>query len=608
MINSEIKCVDIAKSVLSLFKEDTGKAIMIDGVWGIGKTWFINHEFLEELQKDKKLLDYVLIKVSLFGLANVEELKQIILTRIIVEQIPKDGNLGVVLDASKKALDGKISNSVMDTMKKWGGLGKNILSQVANHYGVDLSKINSIDTFLEKDSKFIFCFDDFERISNLENSKEFLGFFNWLTEIKNQKLIVLCNEKELCDKVDEYKDFKEKVINKTIIFDRSIVEIEDILIASSSEEEKVFLKQGVFFPFYDDNFSEKNDNNLEKNIRTIKKCLLNANDFLKHTDKFNLNKEKKIAALQCLTILTMEYESGNLNEFIDYQFLKSISYRALSSKSEDNYKYQELEKRLINLYGIVLQSFRIYKSIYNYVKRGYFHSEELEDDFIESEISLAVQLESEANRIFYSTENDAKELLEKIVKYISQANNLSEWIVTLRAFYGVKYALMGEDKEISITANEKELFVGKYQEIISRESFDKLRDLYEAANVKSRAFGGPKNVITEGIETVLKKYFYLAYKQNIKNILMNEQVNNIVYTIAGVNEILSYMRSGIDAELEYKVLSRLIGNMSISTQRGEDYSEILGAYITEAINTKDLIKKHRYQELEKLYEQSPKAI
>lgn len=149
-------------------------AVMIDGDWGSGKTYFLTHSLIKIMKnidngKDKPR-KYAYI--SLYGAKSIEEVSKEIVFQCF-------GN------ENKKRV--KTANTVMET-------ASNILTASLGVVNIDLSKIK--ETLAKIDiNNWIICFDDLERCCLPIN--EILGYMNRLVEHNKCKVIVLANESEI---------------------------------------------------------------------------------------------------------------------------------------------------------------------------------------------------------------------------------------------------------------------------------------------------------------------------------------------------------------------------------------------------------------------------
>lgn len=165
-----------------MLKMKEKKAVLLDGEWGCGKTFFVNKVLRSELEKEK---DYQVFQISLYGISNVDKIQDIIysnwLASILEEKTEKFGRLGNVLT---KGID---------------IFGKSAISFIESKLGTEGSATAAgkevLDKAIGKDKKLVLIFDDIERCQI--NIIELMGFLNNLCENNGYKLILIANEKEI---------------------------------------------------------------------------------------------------------------------------------------------------------------------------------------------------------------------------------------------------------------------------------------------------------------------------------------------------------------------------------------------------------------------------
>ena len=205
---------DLVESILDYVRSDyTDYAIMINGEWGSGKTYFWNNKIrkkIETMQLNGKR--YTTIYMSLYGISNLEEISK----KIFIETTQlMDKNLKKFMDANGQTNIPEYAKTGLD---------------MANFFGVTQNgdKIDYADFFSTDDK--VLCFDDLER-ANVDVI-DILGYINNFVEHDHIKTIIICNEKELSTKLKssnlEMKTFiatylldKQNELNKT---DKPMVE------------------------------------------------------------------------------------------------------------------------------------------------------------------------------------------------------------------------------------------------------------------------------------------------------------------------------------------------------------------------------------------------
>ena len=192
---------DLVESILDYIRADyTDYAIMINGEWGSGKTYFWNNKVrnkIESMQLNGKR--YRTIYMSLYGISNLEEISK----KIFIETTQlMDKNL-------KKYMDSKGQITIPEYAKT--GL------DMANFFGVTQNgdKIDYSD-FFNTDDK-VLCFDDLER-ANVDVI-DILGYINNFVEHDHIKTIIICNEKELSTKLKS-SNLEMKTFIATYLLDK----------------------------------------------------------------------------------------------------------------------------------------------------------------------------------------------------------------------------------------------------------------------------------------------------------------------------------------------------------------------------------------------------
>ena len=184
-------------------KPYTDYAIMINGEWGSGKTYFWNNKLrtrLERIQVAGTEKRYKTIYMSLYGINSLEEISK----KIFIETNPN------ISKSLKKFMNEKEGNSIPEYVKT--GLDMANLFGTTNFYN---GKIDFSETFSTEDK--ILCFDDLER-ANVDVI-DILGYINNFVEHDKIKTIVICNEKELATKFKD-TNIEMKTMIATYILDK----------------------------------------------------------------------------------------------------------------------------------------------------------------------------------------------------------------------------------------------------------------------------------------------------------------------------------------------------------------------------------------------------
>ena len=192
---------ELVESILDYVRADyTDYAIMINGEWGSGKTYFWNNKVknkIESININGK--QYTTIYMSLYGISNLEDISK----KIFIETTQlMDKNM-------KKYMNSHDKSSIPEYAKT--GL------DMAHFFGVTQNS-DKIDyaSFFATDDK-VLCFDDLER-ANVDVI-DILGYINNFVEHDHIKTIIICNEKELATKLKS-SNLEMKTFIATYLLDK----------------------------------------------------------------------------------------------------------------------------------------------------------------------------------------------------------------------------------------------------------------------------------------------------------------------------------------------------------------------------------------------------
>lgn len=162
-------------------------AVMIDGEWGCGKTYFIRENLQDKLEKHEKEREEKyrenkarrVVYVSLYGVKSLEEVSK---QMLMESYLAKTGKAKGILKKSAEAA-GTMLPIIFDIIKPAVGVemdSENISKAIGGFLSV-------------KDS--ILIFDDLERCDCPVN--EVLGYINTYVEHDGMKVIIVANQKEI---------------------------------------------------------------------------------------------------------------------------------------------------------------------------------------------------------------------------------------------------------------------------------------------------------------------------------------------------------------------------------------------------------------------------
>lgn len=192
---------DLVESILDYVRNDyTDYAIMINGEWGSGKTYFWNNKIRNKIETMKlNGKQYTTIYMSLYGISNLEEISK----KIFIETTQlMDKNLKKYMQAHGQTTIPEYAKTGLD---------------MANFFGVTQNgdRLNYGDFFSTDDK--VLCFDDLER-ANVDVI-DILGYINNFVEHDHIKTIIICNEKELSTKLKS-NNLEMKTFIATYLLDK----------------------------------------------------------------------------------------------------------------------------------------------------------------------------------------------------------------------------------------------------------------------------------------------------------------------------------------------------------------------------------------------------
>ena len=157
-------------------------AVMIDGAWGSGKTYFVNQVLLPELKKETKKSIYI----SLYGVSNIDELSKKIYIKFLLKD-KSDRINSTLLSGATEALD-VVSSLISPFIGKYGDIE------------IKEKKIQNLVQKFVPIKDCILIFDDLERCNC--PMREILGYINGFVEQAGMKVLIIANQNELRQKMD----------------------------------------------------------------------------------------------------------------------------------------------------------------------------------------------------------------------------------------------------------------------------------------------------------------------------------------------------------------------------------------------------------------------
>lgn len=341
---------DVFKDYLAI--KETNYAILINGSWGSGKTFFWKNT-LSEISKSS---GYKPIYLSLNGINKIETLDY----QLKIKLIPYLNKLEI----KKASAVAKVSKNIF----------YKLVEKYANFNPENILKDVEIDLALFSNN--ILCFDDLERCKI--PLPEILGYINDYVEHKNLKVILLSHEKENDEK---YNSIKEKVIGRVLNFENNLLDTIPLLF------DKFKIIDTSFYDFLE----SKKDFILnllveykEDNLRNIA-FYLDSLSKIHSTLKLHNNYSDEVVIF--VLIITIEFKKGKLtsNDYQDYKDYNKLNlaysqynFSKPKKKSFGVIAEKEIEEPKSNLelfYNKYLTNhidkYFFYPSLYQFILSGY---------------------------------------------------------------------------------------------------------------------------------------------------------------------------------------------------------------------------------------------
>ncbi|MHA3048682.1 P-loop NTPase fold protein [Acinetobacter sp. ANC 4639] len=268
-------------------RPDTEYAVMINGPWGTGKTWFIK-KIIETYNSGERKKFYI----SLNGMAKIAAIDAE-LFRI----------MHPILGSKTTKFLGKIAASTLKATIKVDLVGDN--EQETLNLGIPTLNISDL---VEPGKETTIIFDDLERCQI--PIKEVLGYINYFVEHQNLKIIIISDESKIEDK--EYLNIKEKLIGTTFFLEGSYETAIDAFLEEKSLnkiKDKLIQNKEIIYEVY--------DRSGFKNLRSIKQAL---QEFSRFYDENYFNGQKGselfIRVLKYFLIFSLEVRAGTFQKLI----------------------------------------------------------------------------------------------------------------------------------------------------------------------------------------------------------------------------------------------------------------------------------------------------
>lgn len=333
-----------------------GFAVLLQGQWGSGKTWFIN-----KYRKSLKDRNQKCIYVSLYGMTSFSDIEDAFFQQ-----------LHPILSSKGMAITGRILKSLVK------GTLKIDLDSDRNEDGRLSIQIPDIDIpeYLRNTDKSILIFDDLERCKiDLSNV---LGYINYFVEHQDLKVITIANESEL-EKTDSYTSIKEKLIGKTFgVFPDFDGALEDFISIVNHKDVKYFLSH------HTKTIQDLYEKAEYENLRNLKQIILNFERIFNILPEKAKNKTELLEhLLKVLMAFSIEIKRGSILSkdivHLNMKYLSKGRYKMSDSTIDENSKKSIQVKTVFDRYPFLNMYDPFFSSIWwqDFFEKGIVDAAEL---------------------------------------------------------------------------------------------------------------------------------------------------------------------------------------------------------------------------------------
>ena len=548
---------DLLESVLDYVRSDyTDYAIMINGEWGSGKTYFWNNQIkrkIESLTLNGKR--YKTIYMSLYGISNLEEISK----KIFIEttQLMDKGLRKYMATHNQTAIPEYAKTSL----------------DMANFFGVAQNgeKIDYEEFFSIQDK--VLCFDDLER-ANVDVI-DILGYINNFVEHDHMKTIIICNEKELATKmksenlemktfiatylldkqgdlnnnelpmVEKIKDRIETVFERTNDYER----IKEKLIGETFEYAPKFdyIINGILMRYEKNSslvkFLRENSSLIlatfkrsgTRNLRILKQALNDFKKIYEMTDKYYPNTNKVV--MQTMLIFTIaasfEIKAGKITKekfknIEDNEEYKSILVSSRVLMDNRQFYIKEFDS---NYYYNFKTDYRFFKFIEYYIRTRIFDMKLFKRDMEDAEMTSSGERNMPAYKKILVEEYwkipDDKffEVVYEALEDVKKGN--LELIEIAKLFVYYVYFLNNNLINYDLKELKEDFITGMNLAVVHSRYFPNVREELEKISIYNNSSEDINEVITnfnDLNQELLEKEYELKAEEIFKNIPMKMEV------------------------------------------------------------------------------------
>lgn len=523
----------ITEEILRYLKDESyNYAVLIDGEWGSGKTFFVNNTLTKEINKQEANLNTnrSVKYVSLYGCKDMADVQENIAWSFAEDARRKIKNRmkwGTTVE--------KVSSNILLSSQKIGNVIMKKFLPEASLYKISSDWLNL--------GSFIFIFDDLERCDCPVN--EVFGFLNELVEHENTKVIIIANEKELmtiadtqslelqyylaldervqwpktdednvwsviCKKpegvsltelekrrsllfpVEESGDYcriREKLIGVTLKYDPNIPEIISQIIETSNCKSSV---KGMLRG-KKESFEDTMEYYHHRNLRTFQFFLSKVTYLLGQLENIKIDQE---------------YYEAISNQVISETFMQAVRFKSNYQPPKDNYTWLSIEQDTN------------FHSVKQYVESGTYDYKNYENEVLKYQNELKADVFSDDpyyllyRQYYYQTQVWCEEQLDKMIKQL----RTNKYPISL---YG--RIIMAIQRLIDLGFDEQYMNEAKKWMLENISNSGEVEEIDpDLWFVEDREFRDRVIAIVADINEAIKNHTETASRENVIDILKND--------------------------------------------------------------------------------------
>lgn len=363
-------------------------AVLVDGPWGVGKTFFVKSIFNSLRSADSKH-----VYVSLYGLTSLDEIDD----AIFLSMYPVLESKGAKIGGRALKTIGKYLNIDLELQKK------------------DILNIAESDLYI---------FDDLERCEVPINA--IMGYINRFVEHEDRKAVIICNEAEIREPTG-YTRIREKLVGKTFHL-RSV--FEEAMGAFISSVQDVSTRSALLANSH--TISEVYHQSELNNLRVLQQSMWEFQRVYESLEERHRSNDGAITALLGLLLaLAFEVKAGRLSKddlrrryatLAEYSFSRDREESLPPPIHVANNRYP-----MIDIASGILSD----ETLGDIITKGIVDSERIRHELDQSSFFVTVDREPSWRTLWHAHERSEKEVTSAIAEMD-------------RAFSALEYTATGE--------------------------------------------------------------------------------------------------------------------------------------------------------------------